>query len=132
MGIVCDGAAAEDEIIDGAIVDSFELVVCKDDEDRSATDELKDEMALLMDELAVAATDERAEEALERVDRALEDGDEAASGAEVGADDVGTAAAALPGVRVTGQIVVAIEISSVVTAPFPGQSLTSGAHEVIV
>lgn len=104
----------------------------KDDEDKSATDELKDDMALLMDELAVAATEERAEEALDSIDRALEDDNDAACGIEVGADDVGTAAAALPGVRVTGQTVVAIEMSSVVTAPFPGQSLTSGAHEVIV
>jgi len=130
--MVCDGAAAEDEAIEGAAVDVFKPVVCKDDEDKSATDELKEEMALLMDELAVAATEERAEEALDSIDRALEDDDDAACWPEVRADDVGTTTAALPGVRVTGQMVVAIEISSVVTAPFPGQSLTSGAHEVIV
>ena len=78
VGIVCDGAAAEDEAIEGAAVDPFELAVGKDDDDISATDELKDEIALLMDELAVAATEERAKEALESIDRALEDDGDAA------------------------------------------------------
>lgn len=37
-----------------------------------------------------------------------------------------------PAVKVTGQMVVETEMSSVVRAPFPGQSLSLGAQDVTV